>query len=102
MWNILLSLRYYNNKDSNDNLQFKTLFKEMVLLFIILETRRKENLFTLSIKNIIFKESKVILPRNRIMKHTKPNTPLEPLIYHHYHENNKLCIFNCLLSYIVM
>ena len=36
------------------------------------------------------------------MKHTKPNTLLEPLIYHHYPENNKLCIVNCLISYIRM
>ena len=33
------------------------------------------------------------------MKHTKPNTALEPLIYHHYSENKKLCIVNCLESY---
>ena len=26
------------------------------------------------------------------MKHTKPNSPLESLIYHHYPENNKLWI----------
>ena len=36
------------------------------------------------------------------MKHAKPNTPLEPLIYHHYHENQKLCIVNCLKSYMGM
>ena len=36
------------------------------------------------------------------MKHRKLNTPLEPLIYHHYPENQKLCIVNCLKSYIGM
>ena len=74
----------------------------MVILFIILGARRKQNLFTLSINNIIFKENKVILLPNRTMKHTKPNTPLEPLIYHHYPGTNKLCIVNCLTSYIEM
>ena len=34
------------------------------------------------------------------MKHTKSNTPLEPLIYHHYHENQKLCFVNCLTFHI--
>ena len=34
------------------------------------------------------------------MKHTKANRPLEPLIYHHYPDNEKLCTVKCLQSYI--
>ena len=34
IWDILLSLRY--NMDSDDNLQFKALFKNMFVLFNIL------------------------------------------------------------------
>ena len=34
------------------------------------------------------------------MKHTKANRPLEPLIYYHYPETEKLCIDKCLQSYI--
>ena len=36
------------------------------------------------------------------MKHKKLNTPLGPLIYYHYPENNKPCIVNCLTSYTEM
>ena len=68
---------------------FKALVKKTVMLFIILGSRRKQTLFTLSTDNIIFKENKVSLLINKTMKHTKPNTPLEPLIYHHYPENQK-------------
>ena len=95
-------LRYYDNMDSTDNLQFNALVRKTVMLFIILGARRKQVLFTLSTDNIIFKENKVILLPNKIMKHTKLNTPLEPLIYHHYLENNKMCIANCLKFYIEM
>ena len=98
----MLLLRYYDNMGSNDNLQFKALVKKTVMLFIILRARRKQVLFTLSTDSIIFTENKVTLLPNKTMKHTKPNTPLEPLIYHHYPENNKLCIVNCLKSYIGM
>ena len=49
-------------------------------------------LFTLSVGYIVFKENKVILLPNKTMKHTKANRPLEPLIYHHYPDNEKLCI----------
>ena len=82
--------------DSNDNLQFKALVKKTIMLFIILGARRKQDLFPLSTDSISFKENKVILLPNKTMKHTKSNTPLEPLIYHHYPENQKLCFVNCL------
>ena len=72
------------------------------MLFIILGARRKQALFTLSTDNIIFKENKVILLSNKTMKHTKPNTALEPLIYHHYPQNQNLCIVNYLKSYLGM
>ena len=68
------------------------------MLFIILGTRRKQALFTRRVDNIVFKENKVILLPNKTMKHTKANRPLEPLIYHHYPDNEKLSIVKCLLS----
>ena len=88
--------------DSHDNLQFKALVKKTIMLFIILGARKKLTLFTLSTDNMIFKENKVIFFPNKTLKHTKPNTPLEPLIYHQYPEIQKLCIVNCLKSYISM
>ena len=80
IWYISILFRYYDNIDSNDNLQFKALIKKTVMLFVILGARWKQALFTLSTDNIIFKENKVILIPNKTMKHTKPNTPLQPLI----------------------
>ena len=102
IWDISILHRYYDNIDSNDNLQFKALVKKTVMFFIILGARKKHALFTLSSDNIIFKENKVILLPNKTMKHTKPNPLLEPLIYHHYPENQKLYIVYCLKSYIGM
>ena len=78
---ILILLRCYDNMDSNHNLQFKILIKKTVMLFIILGALRKQNLFTLTTENIIFKENKVVFLPNKTMKYTKPNTLLEPLIY---------------------
>ena len=41
-----LLLRYNDNMDSNDNLQFKVLVQKTIILFIILGARRKQALFT--------------------------------------------------------
>ena len=81
-------------------MKFKELVKKTVMLFIILGARRKQALFILRVDNIVFKENKVILLPNKTMKHTKANRPLEPLIYHHYPDNEKLCIVKCLQPYI--
>ena len=100
IWDLTLLLKYYEQKENNDCLQFKELVKKAVMLFLILGARRKQALFTLSVDNIVFKENKVILLPNKNMKHTKGNRPLERLIYHHYSDSEKLCIVKCLQSYI--
>ena len=74
-------------------LHYRVLEREKIYLF-------RKALSTLSVENNVFKDNKVILFRNKTMKHTKANRPLEPLIYHHYHDNEKLCIAKCLQSYI--
>ena len=95
IWDLTLSLKYHKQKENNDSLDFKELLKKTVMLFIILGASRKQALFTLSVENIVFKENKIILLPNKTMKHTKANRPLEPLIYHHYPDNEKLCIVKC-------
>ena len=92
IWDLTLLLKYYEQKENNDCLEFKELVKKTVILFIILGVRRKQALFTLSVDNIVLKENKFILLPSKTMKHTKVNRPLEPLIYHHYPDNEKLCI----------
>ena len=70
------------------------------MLFLILGVRRKQALFTIHIDNIIFADNKVILLPNKTLKHTNPNKPLEPLTYPKYEAEEKLCIVNCLQSYL--
>ena len=69
------------------------------MLFFILGARMKQALFTINTENIIFADKKVILLPNKTLKHTNPNRPLEPLIYHKYEAEEKLCIVNFLQSY---
>ena len=81
-------------------LEFKDIVKELVMLFLILGARRKQALFTINIDNIIFTDNKVILLPNKTLKHASPNRPLEPLTYRKYEAKEKLCITNCLQSYL--
>ena len=84
----------------NKELEFKDIVKRLVMLFLILDACRKQALFTINIENIIFADSKVIILPNKTLKHANPNRPLEPLTYHKYEAEEKLCILNCLQSYL--
>ena len=100
IWDLTLFLKYYEQKQNNNCLEFKDLVKKTMMLFIILGARRKQVLFILDVDNIVFKENKDILLPNKTVKHTKANRLLEPLINHHYPDNEKVSIVKCLQSYI--
>ena len=100
IWDINQVLNYYTNLPDNKELEFKDIVKRLVMLFLILDVCRKQALFTINIENIIFADSKVIILPNKTLKHANPNRPLEPLTYHKYEAEEKLCILNCLQSYL--
>ena len=70
------------------------------MLFTIFGARRKHALSTIYVGNIVFKDDKVLLLPNKTLKHSKPRRPSQSLIYNVYKENIKLCLVNCLLSYL--
>ena len=99
-WDMSLLLKYYNSIDNYENLQFKDLLKNTVVLFMILGARRKQALFTITVDDIVVEENKIVLLPNKTLKHTNTCRPLEPLIYHRYRANNKLCIVECVNFYL--
>ena len=75
--------------------------KKLVMLFLILGPRRKQELFTINIDNIIFPDNKVMLLPNKTLKHTNPSLiDLSNHFYYKYEAEEKLCIVNCLHSYL--
>ena len=91
VWDINLVLTHYNRIGHNEDLEFKYLVKKIVMLFMIFGARRK---------HALFKDDKVILLPNKTLKYSKPTRPLQPLICNAFKENIKLCLVNCLLSYL--
>ena len=100
IWDINQVLDYYTNLPDNEELEFKYIVKKLVMLFLILGTRRKQAIFTIHINNINFADNKVILLPNKTLKHTNPNKPLELLTYPKYEAEERLCIANILQSYL--
>ena len=94
-WEMPLLLKYYDIIDNNENLKFKDLVKNTVVLFMILGACKKQALFTITMDNIVVGENKIVFLPNKTLKHTNTRRPLEPLIYHRYTTNNNLCIVEC-------
>ena len=100
IWDINQVLDYFTNLPDNEELEFKKKKKKLVMLFLILGARRKQTLFTINIENIIFTDNNFILLPNKTLKHANPNRSFEPLSYHKYEVEVKLCIVKSLKSYL--
>ena len=84
----------------NSDLDFKCLCKKLVILFLILGARRRQDLISNFVENVILDHDKVTLLSDKILNHSAPNLPLKPFLYHSYKENAKLCIINCMQFYL--
>ena len=49
---------------------------------------------------LVVEENKIVFLPNRTLKQTNTCRPLEPLIYHRYNANEKLCIVEFVNSYV--
>ena len=58
-------LDYYNSIETNDKLQFNDLVQKTVMFFMILGALGKQDLFTVTVDNIVTEENK--MPFSRII-----------------------------------
>ena len=84
--------------DHNKELELKY-FRKIVMLFMILGARRKQALFTIHFYRVVFKDHSYFSAK-KTLKQSKPTRLWQPYIYNVFTENKKLCVTNCLLSYL--
>ena len=72
IWDINLLLSHLTLLGHDENLTYK----ELWMLIVIRDTRRKQALFTISVENVL-----VVLLPNKTTKYFNQNRPLDPLIY---------------------
>ena len=101
IWNISQLLTYIKNFPVNSELSFKFLWKKVVMLFLILEARRKDSLLKTDITNVLLENKKLILLLNKNLKYSAPQRPIQPFVYHKYKGSEKLRIVHCLRFYIL-
>ena len=87
IWDVDKVLSYFNNKDHNDKISFKELCAKIANS-------------TFSNDDIKIDESKCIICPTKVMKHSRPGFKPEPLVFHRYQLNRKLCIVDCIEHYL--
>ena len=65
-------------------------------IIFLLGARRKQALTSITVEDVIVDHDKYFLLPNKTSKHSAPNRPLKPFVYHSYKENAKLSIVNCM------
>ena len=99
VWNLKLILNFYDKAPPNNELSFKQLTLKVAMLIMILGAHRKQSVMSIDIINYQSDENKAILLPNTLLKHSRPASPIEPLIYHRFNKNTKLCVVSCLDEY---
>ena len=84
----------------NNELKFNNLSQKVVVLLLILATKRKQALMSITVDNVILYDDNVVLIPNKILQYSAPHCPLEPFVYNKYAFNEKLCIVNHIRFYL--
>ena len=84
IWDINTLLSHYDKMPPNGELDFKCLYKKLIILLLILGARRKQTLTSIAVENVILNHYKAILLLNKTLTHSAPNQPLKPFAYHSY------------------
>ena len=75
-------------------------FRLRTLLYLLYLGLAESNHCLLLVSTILLLRMIPFLLPNRMLKHTKPQRPLEPISYNQYVDKSKSCIANCLKSYV--
>ena len=94
-----LILNFYDKAPSNNELSFKQITLKAAMLLMILGARRKQSVMSIDIINYQSNENKAILLPNKLLKDSRSGSLIEPLIYHRFNGNTKLCVVSCLDEY---
>ena len=100
IWDVDKVLSYFNSKDHNDKLSFKELCYKTVTLLMILGACRKNTLSSFTVEDIKTDDTKCIICPSKVLKHSRPGFKPEPLVFHRYQLNEKLCIVSCIEHYL--
>ena len=99
-WDINTLTRHMHNMPQNCELTLQGLTHKLVALFMILATSRVHYIHQFSIDHMDLQDGICIFYPTRLLKHSRPSFPGNPITYRHFPEDSQLCVISCLREYL--
>lgn len=97
VWDVKTVLDYLETMPHDSLLM---LSGKLVTLFLLVSAQRGQTLHVTCLEDIEMHSDKIIIYNNHLLKQTKKNRHLPPIILHSFESNNKLCIVNIFQEYL--
>ena len=100
IWDPDVVLRYLSILSPRHRLSLKSLTLKVVMLLALLSAQRVQTLHCITLDVISFTSDSVQLAVDVLLKTSRPNWHLEPMLFKRYDDRKSLCIFRYLKTYI--
>ena len=100
IWDPDLVLHFLRRLSPCHRLSLKLLTLKVVTLLALLTVQRSQTLHALTLDCISFTDNCVQITVKSLLKTSRPNFHLSPIVFHRYHRHKKLCIYRYLTEYI--
>ena len=100
-WDVELMLTYLKNKLSPAKyLDLKLLTFKTIMLMLLVSAKRGQAIHGLDLSNMVTNKNNITFHGSALSKESRPRKPLEPLVFHAYPPDKRLCVKHYLLQYL--
>ena len=100
VWDVKVLFDYFKNLPTNAQLLDRDLTHKLVMLLLILGGQRVNTILNFHVNYMVVNDIGVTFAPHRVLKHSKKNTKLDTFQYRNYVHDEKLCVVNCLRTYL--
>ena len=101
VWNPHTVLHFFKTDWPNrETLTLKQLSQKVTMLLLLVSAQRAQTIIALDIDQMILEETKVTFVINKLLKTSKPSQLPQPLVFHAYDHDERLCIVRHVKEYL--
>ena len=100
VWDVNQVLQHLKNTQDVKDISLKELTLKLTMLIALTQAARPQTIHLISLKNLKKTQDRYVLELDEALKHTRPGTPLEPIIIKAFPHDKNLCVFTTLEEYI--
>ena len=99
-WDAQLMLDYLRTLSPVSKLSLKLLSHKLVMLMLLLSGQRGQTIHLADTRNLEMKNGRITIVIGDIIKTTKPNSHVQPLVFKAYAPDRRLCVYTVMIEYL--